>query len=567
MKDLIIDILEKALKEYKYKISKEEIVRLLEIPPNIEMGDFALPCFIFAKKFNMNPHQVALELRQIIGTPNEIEFDNITAEGPYVNFFINRKELAIKTINEIISKGDNYGKIKPIVKKKSMIEFSSPNTHKAFHVGHIRGTSIGESLSRISEFCGDKVIRANYNGDTGMHVAKWIWCYNKYHSKEKLSKEESWIASIYVDAVKRLTKNKKLQEEVDEINRKLDSKEDAELNKLWEKTRKFSLESLDRIYKELNASFDVYFFESEVEKRGREIVKELLEKKIAEISDGATIIKFKDKNLGVWVLLRSDGTVLYSAKDLALAEKKFNKYKIDKSIYVIGGAQSLHMLQLFKTLELMGFEKVSQCMHVSLAEIRLPTGKMSSRTGENVLYSDFLNEMMAFSKKGIKERYVRITDIALEKKALAISIAAIKYSMLKQSPNRGMVFDKKEALSFEGDTGPYLLYTYARANSILGKVKLSKNFKLPEELEKQETELIIKLSKFQEIILGAYSSMNPAPVAHYSYELSQIFNEFYHSCQVVRSEKEAFRLALVEAFRVVLGSSLRLLGIEPIKEM
>jgi len=567
MKELIVNILKKALKEYKYEISQEEIENLLEIPPNTEMGDFALPCFIFAKKLNMNPHQVALEIRQLIGTPDEIKFDNITAQGPYVNFFINRKEFTIKTINEIISKQEKYGKINLKEKKKVMIEFSSPNTHKAFHVGHIRGTSIGESLSRISEFCGDKVTRANYNGDTGMHVAKWIWCYEKYHSDEKLSKEESWVASIYVDAVKKLAKDKKLQEEVDEINRKLDSKEDAELNKLWEKTRKFSLESLERIYKELNASFDVYFFESEVEKRGRELVKELLEKKIAEISDGATIIKFEDENLGVWVLLRSDGTVLYSAKDIALAEKKFNKYKIDKSVYVIGAAQSLHIAQLFKTLELMEFENAKKTKFVPLAEIRLPTGKMSSRTGDNVLYSDFLSEMMEFARKGIKERYVKITSSALEKKALAISIAAIKYSMLKQNPNRGMVFDKKEALSFEGDTGPYLLYSYARANSILSKVKPDKNFHLPDELKSQEVELIIKLSKFQEVVLGSYSSMNPAPVAHYAYELSQIFNEFYHSCQVIGSEEEKFRLALVEAFGVVLNSSLNLLGIETIKEM
>ncbi len=567
MKELIVDILKKALKEYDYKTTEEEINNLLEIPPNTEMGDYALPCFSFAKKLNMNPRDVALELRQLIGGYNEIEFDDITTQGPYINFFINRKEFTIRVIHEIISKKEKYGKIKPVEKKKVMIEFSQPNTHKAFHVGHIRGTSIGESLSRISEFCGDNVVRANYSGDTGMHIAKWIWCYQKYHAKEKLSYDESWIASIYVDAIKRLEKNKKLQEEVNEINRKLDSKEDSEINKLWEKTRSLSIKSWEKIYKELKADFDVHFFESGVEKRGREIVKELLEKNIAKISEGATIIKFEDKNLGVWVLLRGDGTVLYSAKDLALAEKKFKKYKIDESICIIGAEQSLHMNQLSKTLELMQFKEANRCKFIPFAEVRLPTGKMSSRTGENILYSDFLNEMLEYTRKRIKERYVSITEKALEKRALAVSIAAIKYSMLKQGPSRGIVFNKNEALNFEGDTGPYMLYSYARANSILKKVKLDKNFKLPEELKKQEIELIVKLSKFQETVLGAYHSMNPAPVAHYSYELAQIFNEFYHSCQVVGSKEESFRLALVEAFRVVLGSSLELLGIEPIKEM
>jgi arginyl-tRNA synthetase len=567
MKELIVNILKKALGEYNFKNTDEEINNLLEVPPTTEMGDYAFPCFIFAKELNMNPHQVALELRQLIGTQNELEFDDIITSGPYINFFVNRKEFASKTVREIINKKEKYGRVKKDIKKKTMIEFSQTNTHKAFHVGHIRGTSIGESLARIFEFCGDKVIRANYSGDTGMHVAKWIWCYEKYHSEEELSEDEKWIASIYVDAVKRLAKNKELQKEVDDVNRMIDSKKDKKLNRIWERTKKLSISSWDKIYKDLNTGFDVHFFESEVEKRGREIAKELVEKKIAKISDEATIIKFNDKNLGVWVLLRSDGTVLYSAKDLALVEKKFKKYKINKNIYVMGSAQTLHMNQLFKTLELMQSKNVEQCYFVPLIEVRLPAGKMSSRTGDNILYSDFLEEIMELSKKGIKERYVRIDEKTLEKRALAVSIAAMKYSMLKQSPNREIVFNKKEALNFEGDTGAYILYSYARANSILEKAKIDTGHMPIETLKKQEIELISKLASFQETVFAAYKSMNPSIVAHYTYELAQIFNEFYHSCQVVGSREEPFRIALVKAFKIVLGSSLYLLGIEPIDEM
>jgi len=206
-----------------------------------------------------------------------------------------------------------------------MVEFSQANTHKAFHVGHVRGTSLGESISRIIEFSGSKIIRANYQGDTGMHVAKWIWCYTKYHPKEKIISDEKWIASIYVDAVKRLAENPELQIEVDKINENLYKKDNKKLNELWSRTRKLSLNSFEKIYKELNTRFDFYFFESRVEKRGKEIANELVRKKLAKISEGATIIELEKYGLGVWVLLRKDGTILYSSKDLALAEQKFNK--------------------------------------------------------------------------------------------------------------------------------------------------------------------------------------------------------------------------------------------------
>ncbi|MDP3966512.1 MAG: arginine--tRNA ligase, partial [archaeon] len=420
MKDFVFEIIKNALKKLGVKAEDEKIMSSVEVPKDYSYGDFAFPCFVLAGIMKMPPHEIAIEIRKAIGnTP--IEFENIETEGPYINFFLNRRNLALETMRKIKKEGDNFGDNNIGKKERTMIEFSQPNTHKAFHVGHIRGTSIGESLARISEFNGEKVVRANYSGDTGMHIAKWIWCYKKYHSREKLKNDEKWIASIYVDAVKRLSKLKNGQEEVDDINRKLESKEDSKINSLWEKTRKLSIKSWEKIYRELNTHFDVHFFESEVEKRGKEISNELIKIGIAKISDGATIIKFEDKNLGVWVLLRKDGTVLYSAKDLALAEIKFKKYKIEKSIYIIGSEQSLHIAQLFKTLELMKFENAKKCRFIPFSEVRLPSGKMSSRSGENVLYSEFMDELVDYTKKEIKERDKKIPKKELEKRALAIS--------------------------------------------------------------------------------------------------------------------------------------------------
>ncbi len=566
MKEQIIKLLKDALKKNGVSLSNEEIENFLEIPPTPDLGDYSFPCFFLAEKFKENPSKIALKIRTKIGKLPK-DFEDIQTIGAYINFFLNRQSLAKSLIKEILTEKDEFGAPNPD-KKEVMVEFSQANTHKAFHVGHIRGTSIGESLARILEFCGNKVVRANYQGDSGMHIAKWIWCYKKFHKKEPLIPDESWIASIYVDAVKRLAKDEKLQKEVDSINKKLAERTDENLYSLWKETRKLSLDSFEKIYKELNTHFDAYFFESELEQKGINIVNQLLKNKIAEMSEGAAIVNLDKYNLGVWVLLRKDGTILYSAKELALAKEKFEKFRIDENISVVGSAQSLHMAQLFKTLELMRFSKVKDCRFVPLSEVRLPTGKMSSRTGENILYSDFMKEITDYSKKEIKKRFPSISKEELEARAIKISIAAIKYSMLKQNSNKTLVFRKEDALNFEGDTGPYILYTYARAGSILKKAnkKISKKFDTG-KLEKTEIELIKKLSQFSDVVFSSYKTMNPGAIANYSYQLAQTFNEFYHACPVIGSEKEQFRLSLVAAFRHVLKNAIYLLGIDTIEEM
>src|SRR3989344_9512520 len=262
--------------DFKEEIAKaiNKIVKNaeLEVPSNPELGDYALPCFPLAKELKKNPVEIAKDLAKKIPKIKGIE--KIVPTGPYVNFFVEKTYFAKDTLDKIQKEKNNYGKQK-LSSEKVMIEFSQANTHKAFHVGHIRGTSLGESIARIMEFCGNKVIRANYQGDIGMHVAKWIWCYKRYHSKEKLRKDESWIASIYVDAVKKLTEKPELQDEVDEINRKLEER-DKGLYKLWQDTRKGSLDSFEIIYKELNTKFDEYFFESQLDKRAKDIVNKLV---------------------------------------------------------------------------------------------------------------------------------------------------------------------------------------------------------------------------------------------------------------------------------------------------
>lgn len=554
MKEIIINVIAKNV-----KLGGEEIERLIEVPSNPELGDYAFPCFVLAKEMKKNPVEIAKELA---GKIKGKDFEKVEAKGPYVNFFVNRTNLAEETLNNILKERDKYGSANE--KEKVMVEFSQPNTHKAFHVGHIRGTSLGESISRIFEFRGNKVIRANYSGDTGMHIAKWIWCYTNFHKNDKLTGEESQIASIYVEAIKKLAENEKLQEEVDAINRKIEDKSDKKINELWEKTRKLSIDSWKAIYEELGTSFDVHYFESEVEKRGKEIAQDLVKKGIAEISDGATIINLENYGLGVWVLLRKDGTVLYSSKDLALAERKSNEYKVDKNIILSGDEQNLHFRQLFKTLELMKVKE--KFAHIGYGMVRLPTGKMSSRTGDNILYSEFIGEMKEYAKEEISKRE-KVSEKELEKRALAISIAAIKYFMLKQGSSGVIVFNKEEALNFEGNTGPYLLYSYARARSILEKAKYKKSKLKIDKIEDNEKVLIGELGKFEGIVKNAEESLAPSTIANYAYQLSQKFNEFYHANKVIGSEQEQFRLTLVDCFSQVLKNALYLLGIEAIEKM
>ena len=547
------------------ELKNSELEKLIEVPKDSKMGDFSFPCFSLSKKLKKNPAEIAKDFSSKIQLSKE--FERVEAVGPYLNFFVNKKILAEKTIEKITKGKEKYGSGK-FGKEKVMIEFSQANTHKAFHVGHVRGTSLGESLARILEFSGNNVVRANYQGDTGMHVAKWVWCYQKYHSKEELENDESWIANIYVDAVKRLGKNEKLQREVDEINKKLEDKSDKELIKLWKKTRKLSLDSFEKIYHELNTKFDEYFFENEVEKKGKKISEELVKKNIAKISDGATIVNLEKDKLGVWVLLRSDGTVLYSAKDLALAEKKFSDFKIDKSIYVVGSAQQLHFYQLFKTLEKMKFKQAKNCKYVPVSEVRFPWGKMSSRSGDNVLYSDFKKELVSYAMKEVEKRFENLESTEIYDRALAISIASLKYSMLKQDTNKTLIFDPKKSLSFEGDTGPYLLYSYARALSILKKAKYKKQMKLKiEEISDSEKKLIVELRKFPEIVKSASENLSPNLIANYSFQLAKTFSEFYHNCQVIGSEEERFRLKLTDCFSQTMKNSLYLLGIPVIPEM
>lgn len=563
MKEEIAKVLLKALKEKEVILKIEEIEKLIEIPPNQDLGDFSFPCFFLVGKLKKEPHQIALEIREKIGTPSAVNFDDIQVVGPYVNFFLDRKDMARKVVWEVITQKEKYGRGIIGKKKKVIVEFSSPNIAKPFGIGHLRSTIIGNSLSNIYEFQGFKVIRMNYLGDWGTQFGKLLYGYEKYGNEKKLQKNPlKHLYEIYV----KISKNKKYDEKSREAFQKLENKDKKSLM-LWKLFKAYSLENFEKIYEKLGIEFDVYAGESDYNKTMKLTIEELKEKNLLKKSQGAMIVNLDKYKLGACLIQKTDGSTLYATRDITSAISRYKKYKFDKMIYEVGQEQKSYFKQFLKVLELMGNEWAKDCEHVYHGLYLDKDGKkFATRKGKTVFMEDILNQTISLAKKGIKKRTKTISKKELENRASKIAIAAIFYGDLKNNRTNDSIFDIKKFVSFEGNTGPYIQYSYARATSILNKSKNKDKFLVP-DLTDDELKLVKKLSDFSKVAQDAYKSNNPSLIANYVYQLSQIFNEFYHSCKVIGSNQEAFRLALIESFRQICKNALKLLGIDVMEKM
>jgi arginyl-tRNA synthetase len=555
-KKKIIQFLNKELKE---KLSEN----ILEFPPSEEMGDFSFPCFILSKKLKKSPQEISNKLEKS-KTPNFIE--KLEAKGPYLNIFINKTALADSTIKKILEEKEKYGYSNLGKNKKIMIEFFNQNTHKVIHIGHLRNITLGDFLTQIYQFTNHNVVPVSYLGDIGSHVAKSIWALEKFHKNEKLpTNKGKYLGEIYVEANKKLESNEKNKKEVSEILQKLESN-DKSLTKIWKETRKWSLDEYKEIAKQLKIKIDRYFLESEVEKPGQKIVDDLIKKKLAYEDEGAILIDLSKAGLKKFLLRKSDGTSLYSTKDLALAKIKFKEYKVEESLYITGDEQDFYFKQLFKTLEIIGFKK--PMVHISHGQVKLPGGSMSSRSGKVELYEDFYNKILKKTTDDLKKRYKSWSKLKIEKIAKEIVMGAMKFTMLNQHSNKDIIFDIDRALSFEGDTCPYLQYTNARINSILKRTTKEKpNYSL---LEKPvEFKLIKKLSSYPEIVQKSKEKNSPHTLTNYTLELAHLFNEFYHSCHIINAKKglKGARINILLATQQILKNTFELFNIPLPKEM
>jgi len=615
------------------------------------------------------------------------DFARVEAVNGYLNIVYDTGRFANEVLRSVLATGTDFGRGAPRG-ERVMVEYSQPNTHKAFHIGHLRNVCLGNALSRILRFAGFEVLEANYIGDIGLHVIKCLWCYLRFHQGEEPPREQRgrWLGEIYAEADRRLSYRNDVIELLNEIaredplfvqaidrmlkelwrehkvgediayllgqiahgreikadafyddqtivkfwpivGRQLESelvearaaaeqdpkarerlqqleewherwrrlaatldwwpqvpqwerevretfqrweRKDPDFVRLWEETRAWSMEEFLRIYEELDVHFDVWFFESEVEEEGRQIVRELLERGIAEISEGLPVVKI-DEKLGLeketyrtLPILRSDGTTLYSTKDLALTKRKFEQYKVDRAIWVVDVRQTLYLQQIFKVMELWGFEQAAKCYHLAYETVMLPSGAMSSRLGNVVLYEDVARQVLERAREIIEEKNPTLPPEVKETVARQVGLGSLKYGMLSRDNNRVIVFDIEEALSFEGHAAPYIQYAHARACRILEKVeRLPEGPYVLDDLTREEIDLIEQIALFPDEVQRAADEYKPLVIANYVYELAKRFNEFYRVCPVLQAPEpqRSARLAMVAATRQTLANGLALLGI------
>ena len=557
MKDAVARVLKNALNKKKVDLSEEEIEKLIEIPPNTEFGDYSFPCFFLAGKLHENPSQIAIELREKIGNTSEI-FEDIQTRGPYVNFFLNRKKLAMSLVVDVLSQKENFGKTNLGKAKKVVIEHTSINPNASPHVGRARNAIIGDSIVKLATFFNFKPEVHYYVNDVSKQIAMLVVAHSENLSFDKM-------LDAYIKISKKVEKSKKMEAKVFDELKKFEQG-DKETLKNFQKITKTCLEGQIKILKRIGIDYDVFDFESSYIDDAKNVLEKLDKtKKLFKDKEGRFYLDQSETQLKgmmkspVLVLTRSDSTGLYPLRDLAYTIYKMSLS--ENNIIVLGEDQKLYFLQLKEALSLLK-ENSPEVIHYSfiLLNSQGKSKKMSTRKGDVVLLEDFLDELIAKAEKEIKKRKTKGNPEA-------VATAALKYKILKNSPNKSINFDVDEALNFEGDTGSYLLYSYARASSILKKAPKQKAFKIS-DLEEKEIELVKKLSQFPEIVLGAYKSLNPSIISSYSYQLAQIFNEFYHTCKVIGSEQqESFRIVLVQAFKQVLKNALSLLGIETVEEM
>jgi len=556
------------------KLNTNLILNDLSYPPNSEMGDLSLPLFNIAKKINKTPQEVGnliiskIEAGEIIN-----EFKII---GPYLNFFINKNFLAKNTILNIQKYDDNYGENDNGQKEKVLIEFANGNTHKEFHVGHLRNICYGDSVTKILNTNGYKATPISYINDFGIHVAKTLANYDDYLNTNsistKLTKKEKGelLGKIYTDAATREKNDENFKEKVGLFMKEIESKQ-GEKYKLWKETREWSIEHFNNIYKKLDIKFKNIFYESENIENGLKIVDNLLKEEILRRSDGAIIADLTEYDLNILVILRSNGTATYPVADLSLASNKNKQFSPSKSIYIVDVRQSLYFKQLFKLLELAGHKE--KLIHLPYDFLKLPSGMMSSRSGNVITFNSLYEELLKRSGKEIRKRHTDWSEKQIQETAETIGLGAIKFEMLKVDSKNIITFDMDSALSFDGFTSSYIQYAYARIQSIFKKhndYKFKVSEKTLEKLNtKEELELLKKLIKYPEVVREAGEKYNPSEIAKYTYELTKLFNDYYHKTSILNSneEEKKARLSLLASISQVIKNGLELLGIKTINEM
>lgn len=542
---------------------------VVEHPADLSHGDYATNvAMIAAKQVGKNPRELAEQIAKALEAIADEHVEAIEVAGPgFINIRLSHAFFE-DTVRDIINQGENYGLLGRLKGEKTLIEFTDPNPFKAFHIGHMMANTVGEALCRIATWNGAEVKRAIYQGDIGLHVAMAVWGMVQRrsgfpHDEDPLEDKVRYISDSYAFGAHEYRADARAKQEIDVTNKMLYEKSNKELLIYYEKGRQWSLEAFEEIYKRLNTRFDFYFLESEVGPYGKEVVQQHIAKGVFEVSDGATIFPGEKYGLHTRVFINSLGIPTYEAKELGLAKAKAEAYPYERSIVITGNEQDGYFKVLLKAMEQVFPELAQKTTHISHGMLRLPSGKMSSRTGDVITAEDMLDDVRDVVLQKIADR-----DFDTETKARVadnVALAAVKYSILKQSPGKDIIFDFDKSLSFEGDSGPYLQYTATRARSLMRKAKEA-NIIVGEAVQPdvwEVTEVEKLLNRFPEVVAFAYDELAPQHLVTYLTELAGAFNSFYGNHQILNAEdvSSPYKVAITQAVFVTLNNGLDALGI------
>lgn len=565
--------------DFKFEIAKlissaadidvEEVISAIEIPPNSDMGDYAYPCFKLAKVFRKAPPMIAGELVEKIDKKDFIK--EIKTVGAYINFFTEKSVYVKEVLESVLTKEADYGKSTEGNGKTIVIDYSSPNIAKPFHVGHLRSTVIGNAIYKIYECLGYNCEGVNHLGDWGTQFGKLIVAYKKWGSKEAVEKDGiQELMKIYVKFHDEAEKEPSLDDEARLWFVKMQDGDEEALT-LWKWFYDISIKEFERVYEMLGVKFDAYTGESFYNDKMDVVVEELKEKNLLKESEGAMIVDLEEDKMPPCLIIRKDGGTLYATRDITAALYRKKTYNFEKCIYLTALDQNLHFAQWFKVIEKMGYEWSKDLVHVPFGLVSLDTGKLSTRHGNVVLMEELLNQAINETTKIIEEKNPDLPN--KEEVAKQVGIGAVIFNDLYNNRIKDVVFSWSRMLNFDGETGPYVQYTHARACSLINKVcgseEIDKNVDFSLLNDEASVEVCKLIEMYPAKIKDAAAKFEPSIVTRHLVDIAQAFNKFYHDNPIMSSEDEVkkARIALVYAVKTILASGLKLLGINAPKQM